>query len=301
MKIRILFLLFIYCFVLRANAQEIALPLLENRVTDLTGTLTEIEQEALENKLADLEKTKGSQVVVVIIPTTGNETIEQYSMRLAESWKIGRSGVDDGVILLFAMNDHNIRIEVGYGLEGALTDILSKRIITNVIVPAFRSGQYYQGIDRGVDIVLSVINGEELPPVVKDSPSESGGKSNGNPDVKSGKKSNGLVSKAVILLMAIGGIYLKKFLKKKFGNKQSWQILLAIAAVLIWIFAGLATLIGLALLVLLVSRFFIDLPSSASRRHYYGGGGSSGRGSSSGGGFSGGGGSFGGGGASGRW
>ena len=109
----------------------------------------------------------------VTIPTLagytaeGDETIEQYAIRLAEAWKIGRDGVDDGVIMLFAMQDRKMRIEVGYGLEGALTDALSKRIITNVITPDFRSGHFYSGIDGGVDVVISAISGEELPPAVR--------------------------------------------------------------------------------------------------------------------------------------
>ncbi|HET6492660.1 MAG TPA: TPM domain-containing protein, partial [Burkholderiales bacterium] len=114
---------------------EVAIPPLTARVTDLTGTLSAAQRTALEERLAAFEAKKGSQVAVLLVPTTQPETIEQYAIRVAEQWKLGRKGVDDGVLLLVAMQDRTVRIEVGYGLEGALPDATAKRIVEEYIVP----------------------------------------------------------------------------------------------------------------------------------------------------------------------
>ena len=143
---------------------DVDLPQLHARVTDLTGTLDGSQAAALEQKLADFEAAKGSQIVVLILPTTQPETIEQFGIRLAEAWKVGRKGVDDGAILIIAKDDHRMRIEVGYGLEGALNDAICNRIISEVIAPDFKRGDYYDGIDAGLDRMIGVVNGEPLPP-----------------------------------------------------------------------------------------------------------------------------------------
>ncbi len=101
---------------------------------------------------------------MLIVPTTRPETIEQYSIRVAEQWKLGRKGVDDGALLLVAKDDRALRIEVGYGLEGVLPDVVAKRIIEDIIVPRFKSGDFYAGIDTGVDAMIKVVDGEPLPP-----------------------------------------------------------------------------------------------------------------------------------------
>ena len=124
-------------FVIPALA-DVAVPQLTGRVVDRTGTLSSSDVAALSQKLSDFEKRKGSQIAVLIVPTTDPETIDQFSIRVAEAWKIGRKKVDDGAILVVAKNDHHLRIEVGYGLEGALTDVTSRRIIDEVITPKFR-------------------------------------------------------------------------------------------------------------------------------------------------------------------
>src|SRR5574340_907947 len=125
---------------------DVAVPPLKSRVTDLTGTLSANEAVQLEQKLAAFEEKKGSQIAVLIVPTTQPETIEQYAIRVAEAWKLGRKGVDDGVLLLIAKNDRTLRIEVGYGLEGVLPDAIAKRIIDELIVPAFRQGDFAAGL-----------------------------------------------------------------------------------------------------------------------------------------------------------
>ncbi|WP_257982661.1 TPM domain-containing protein, partial [Burkholderia pseudomallei] len=124
---------------------EQPVPPLAARVTDETGTLTAAERATLEQSLKDFETRKGSQIAVLIVPTTQPETIEQYSIRVAEQWKLGRANVDDGALLIIAKNDRALRIEVGYGLEGVLTDATSRRIIDEPNVPSFRRGDFYGG------------------------------------------------------------------------------------------------------------------------------------------------------------
>lgn len=147
-----------------AAQADVLVPTLAARVTDQTGTLSPADQAALEAKLAALETRKGSQLAVLIVPTTEPETIEQYGLRVAEAWKLGRKGVDDGAILIVAKDDRKLRIEVGYGLEGAMPDAIAKRIIREDIAPLFRSGDYVGGINAGVDRMIAVADGEALPP-----------------------------------------------------------------------------------------------------------------------------------------
>src|SRR5436309_11782632 len=141
----------------------VAVPPLSGRVVDQTGTLGSNDIASLTQTLKDLEARKGSQIAVLIVPTTDGEAIEQYSLRVAEAWKIGRKKIDDGAILVVAKDDRKLRIEVGYGLEGALTDVTAKRIIDEVITPKFRSGDFAGGIVDGVNRMLRVIDGEPLP------------------------------------------------------------------------------------------------------------------------------------------
>ena len=143
---------------------QIPVPPLKARVTDLTDTLKAYERAAIEAKLTVFEKEKGSQVAVLIVPTTQPEAIEQYSIRVVEKWKLGRKRVDDGVLLLIAKGDKKLRIEVGYGLEGAIPDATAKRIIAEDIVPRFKQGDFYGGITVGTDRILRAIEGEPLPP-----------------------------------------------------------------------------------------------------------------------------------------
>lgn len=145
------------------SAQDVPVPPLNAQVVDTTGTLSPEQRTALIQKLQTFEATKGSQIAVLLVPSTQPETIEQYALRVAENWKIGRKNVDDGAILVVALQDRTLRIEVGYGLEGALTDITSKRIIEEIIVPQFRQGDFAGGVAAGVDQMIKVIEGEPLP------------------------------------------------------------------------------------------------------------------------------------------
>ncbi|MFO1430431.1 MAG: YgcG family protein [Candidatus Competibacteraceae bacterium] len=146
---------------------DVAVPPLTARVTDLAGLLTPAQRTALESRLQAFEAAKGSQIAVLIVPTTRPETVEQYALRVAEAWKLGRKGVDDGALLLVAKDDRTLRIEVGYGLEGVLNDATAKRITNEIIVPAFKQGRFYEGIDAGVERMIRVIEGEPLPPPTK--------------------------------------------------------------------------------------------------------------------------------------
>jgi len=146
-----------------AAVADVAVPPLTGRVVDKTATLSSSDVASLDQTLKDFEARKGSQLAVLIVPTTQPETIEQYSLRVAEAWKIGRRKIDDGAILVVAKDDRKLRIEVGYGLEGALTDVTSKRIIDEIITPSFRSGNFAAGISAGVDRIIRVVDGEKLP------------------------------------------------------------------------------------------------------------------------------------------
>lgn len=145
------------------GAKLLEIPSLKARVTDLTGSLTPPDIEALEYRLKGFEERKGAQLVVLILPTTQPETIEQFGIRLFDAWKVGRKGVDDGVMLIVAKDDRTLRIEVGYGLEGALSDATAKRIIEELIVPRFKEGDVPGGVQAGVQAIIKVVDGEALP------------------------------------------------------------------------------------------------------------------------------------------
>jgi uncharacterized protein len=142
---------------------QVAVPELSRRVTDLTATLGVEQIAALENKLAAFEAQKGSQIAVLMVPTTQPEDIAQFGIRVAEQWKIGREKIDDGVLLIVAKDDRKLRLEVGYGLEGAIPDAIAKRVIAETITPYFKAGDYYGGIDAGVMQLMRLIEGEQLP------------------------------------------------------------------------------------------------------------------------------------------
>lgn len=151
-------------FVAFVSHADVPVPALKSAVTDLTATLSPQETASLENTLRSFSAKKGSQLAVLIVPTTAPEAIEQYSMRVVEQWKLGRKQIDDGALLLIAKNDRAVRIEVGYGLEGALTDYTTNRIINELIVPKFKEGHFFQGIESGVAAIIKVVEGEQLPP-----------------------------------------------------------------------------------------------------------------------------------------
>ena len=276
-----------------AAPAEVPVPPLTAPVIDQTGTLNSEQIAALDRTLRAFHESKGSQISVLLVPTTQPETIEQYSIRVAEQWKLGRQGVDDGVLLLVAKDDRAVRIEVGYGLEGALPDVIANRITDQVIVPRFRQGDFAGGISEGVSRIVAVIEGEPLPAPERR---------------RSSRSAEGIGSALPLLLMLVflgGGI-----LRRIFGSLGGAAVLGGIAGVIAWV---LTAVLGVAIGAALIAFFFTLLGGgggggwSSGRRGGWGGGSWGGGGfggggwSGGGGGWSGGGGGFGGGGASGRW
>lgn len=282
--VRILLAIVTLCWGLATAAQPVPIPPLTARVTDQTATLTREQTAALEQKLKAFEAAKGTQLAVLIVPTTGDEQIEQYSLRVVEKWKLGRKNVDDGALLIVAKNDRTLRIEVGYGLEGVLNDATSNRIINEIIVPRFQQGDFYGGIDAGVDRMIGVVNGEPLPAPAQRAPDDYRG-------------FNQLVPIIFLLVVVIGGI-----LRQALGRFPAAIATGGGAAALAWLFVGaLSVAFGAGLLAFV---FTLVGGGMGGRGGWHSGGRWSGgfRGGGSGsGGFSGGGGGFGGGGASGRW
>jgi uncharacterized protein len=262
------------------------IPPVKARVTDLTNTLAPAQVSELETTLANFETRKGAQVVVLIVPTTEPEVIEEYGIRVAEAWKVGRKGVDDGAILLIAKNDRRMRIEVGYGLEGILPDAIAKRIIAETIAPRFREGDFYGGVRAGVERMLRVIEGEALPAAPKARPRSS---SNGD--------FGAFIPIAFMLVFVIGGV-LRAMFGRFFGSLVTGGVMGAVA----WFFIGVLAASLLAGVVGFVLTLVIGGMGRGGIWHTGGfGHGGTGGGWSGGGGFSGGGGGFGGGGASGDW
>ena len=269
-------------------ADEVAVPPLKARVTDLTGTLTAAQIQTLEGRLRDFERGKGSQIAVLVLPSTQPETIEQYSIRVADAWKIGRTKADDGVILVVAKNDRKLRIEVGRGLEGAIPDAIAKRVVSDVIAPHFRADDFYGGIAAGADALAKLIEGETLPP-----PERRAGASKSSPDYQS-------LLVMLLVLAIIGGGFLSRILGRGAGAAGTG----ALAGLVTWAIAG-TVLVGAIAAVAVFLFVLLAAAGGLGRGGYYGGwgGGSGGWGSGGGGvgGFSGGGGGFSGGGASGSW
>jgi uncharacterized protein len=143
---------------------EVAVPPLRSHLTDLTQTLTAQQQQAIEHDLAELQARKGAQIAVLIVPGTQPETIEQYARRVLDAWQLGRKGVDDGALLLVAKDDHRLRIETQYGLEGVIPDATAKRIMVEDITPALKRGDFYGGIAAGLRRMIGLVDGEPLPP-----------------------------------------------------------------------------------------------------------------------------------------
>ena len=261
------------------SADEVPVPALKSRVTDLTGTLDTAEQQALEQTLAAFEQRKGSQLAVLIVPTTGNETIEQFGIRMAEQWKLGRKGSDDGLLLIVAKADRTLRIEVGYGLEGVIPDAIAKRVISETIVPRLKAGDFAGGITAGLTQLMTLIDGEALPPPAR----QEQGQQADNP--------------LGLLLMAamVAGQVLRSLLGPVVAGGVVGAGLFG-ATLLITGALGMAVVLGLG-------GFFVTLLGIMGMlgNSGLGGRGRGGFGGMGGGGFGGGGGGFGGGGASGRW
>lgn len=281
-------------FLLVATAAEgdfQPVPKLIKRVTDTTGTLSSSDEVQIEARLKTYEAKKGAQIAVLIVGTTQPETVFDYSTRVMTEWKLGRKDIDDGVLFVIAKNDRKTQILVGLGLSGSLTDAMSKRILTEVAAPKFRTGDFAGGIDDGVAKIISVIDGETLPPPPK--------KRADSKNAGSGGYEN------FIVLAFFAVIFVGSLLRSLLGRFLGAGATGGIAAAAAWFLAGGLLLPILAGVIMFVAALLMGAMNFTSGRGggWGGGFGGGGGGSGSGGdiGFSGGGGSFDGGGASGDW
>lgn len=248
--------------VVTAGAQDFAaIPPLQSHVTDAVGMLNPTQRNALDNVLKEYEARTGSQIAVLLIGSTAPEAIEQYGIRVADAWKLGRKGVDDGVILIVAKDNpsalRRLRIEAGRGVQGTLTDAQSKRILQDVIAPHFRQNDFYGGLVAGTSAITSLLDQEHLPASTK------------QPERQDGSSLSAFIPFIFLALMIVGGMLSRGRGSRNALNSNGW-----------------GTAAG------------VILGSALGNRGGFGGGGGGGFSS---GGFSGGGGGFDGGGASGDW
>jgi uncharacterized protein len=272
----------------------VKIPPLTARVTDLTNTLSAPERQALEAKLAAWETQTSNQLVVLMLPSTQPEAIASFGIRVAEAWKIGHKGKDNGAVFLIAKDDRKNRIEVGYGLEGVLTDVTTRRILAETVAPFFRNGQFAQGIDAGVDQIIAVVNkGEPLADAPAAQPQQR-------------KSGGGIPFDMIFILLFVVVPVIGSVLRRIFGRAIGSTVGAGIVGAAAWFFAGSLIIAIIAAIVAFIVMITFGMGSGLVGRGGGvfipgGGGGFGGGGGSGGGGFSGGGGGFGGGGASGDW
>jgi len=273
-------------------ADTIPVPKLSGRVVDLSGTLDASQQQAIAAKLAAFEQAKGSQVAVLLVPTIGTETIEEFATRVTDEWKLGRAGVDDGVLFVVAKQERRMRIQTGRGVQGVLTDALSRRIIAERVSPRFRAGDFAGGINDGVDAILKAIEGESLPAPAQSAPRAKS---------SSGASIENFFWMAFVVVPVAGAI-----LRSLLGRFVGASLTSGVTGLAAWFIFGSLALGAIAAVVAFVAVLFMGTNALSARRgggwtsggSWGGGGGWS---SGGGGGFSGGGGGFDGGGASGGW
>lgn len=255
----------------------VPVPPLAGLVTDLTQTLSPEQSAMLETRLREFQRRKGSQLAVLVVPTTQPEVIEQYAIRVVDQWKLGRAKVDDGALLLVAKNDRAVRIEVGYGLEGVLTDATSSRVIEELMTPRFRQGDYFGGIDAATAQLIRLIDGEALP------------------EPQPGAQFQNVELQRIAPVLLVIAVVLGGVLRRLLGRMPAATLAGIAVGGIAWFVAGTVMVAAAGALI----AFVVTLLDGGGRHlGRYGSWG----GHSSGGGFGGGGGgSFGGGGASGRW
>jgi uncharacterized protein len=269
-------------------------------VTDQAGTLTPAEREALEAKLQAFEQAKGSQVAVLIVPSLGPEVIEEFAGRVTDEWKLGRKGVDDGVLFVIAQQERKLRIHTGRGVQGTLTDALSRRIVADIVAPRFRTGDFAGGINAGVDAIFKAIEGEELPLPQPGRATQ--------PRVDSMSSFGNLLILGLFLIPVVAMVT-----RSIFGRFLGAGATSAIAGGAAWMILGSIAIGVVAALIAFLFTLFSGMGSrGVTRGGGWGGGyipsggggwggGGGGGGGFGGGGFGGGGGGFDGGGASGSW
>ena len=232
-------------FLAAAAWAQVAVPPLTARVTDLTGTLTREQVAGLERMLQEFESRKGTQIAVLMVPSTAPEAIEQYALRVAEQWKIGRKKVDDGAILVVAKDDRALRIEVGYGLEGALNDATAARIIREAILPRFREGDFHGGINAGLDRMMRVIDGEPLPQAARGAPGIDGG------------------FMQILPVLLIGALVVGGILRAMLGRFLGAAATGGAVGLVAWLLAGA---LGIALMAGVLAFFFTLMGGPAAHR-----------------------------------
>ncbi|MDP3283829.1 MAG: TPM domain-containing protein [Desulfobacterales bacterium] len=275
------------------SAGALDVPQLKGRVNDYASILSPETAQRLDAALSEIEKSDSTQITVLTIPSLEGEVLEEFSIKVAEAWKIGQNNLDNGAILLVSKNDRKLRIEVGRGLEGKLTDLISGRIINSEIIPKFKAGDFNGGIEAGISAIVSVVRGEY--------------KASKTDTVRKGKGKNPIFTLLIFLFVitaALSGI-------SKILGGTSGAVLLPLIS--LFSFPGISMML---LGILAVGGFAFGLLSGAltggaGKMHSAGvrsggfiggfGGGGFGGGGFGGGGFSGGGGGFGGGGSSGSW
>ncbi|MEQ1486381.1 YgcG family protein [Methyloglobulus sp.] len=279
------FWLMLFCqLALAETTNFVEIPKLSSRITDVTNTLSAEQAQALESKLAAFEAKKGSQIAVLIVPTTQPEDIAEFAIKVVDLWGIGRKGIDDGLILIIAKNDRKIRVEVNYGLEGVIPDAIAKRIGTETIAPYFKNNDYYGGINAGVDQIIGLIEGEQLPAPKQTNTSQQ--------------------DEGGFIFLLFGGLFAGSMLSSMLGRVAGGLIAGIGSGILAYFLLGFgigAILIGIIVFFLTSARSGGGGGWSNGGGGYYGGGSSWGGGSSGGGSWSGGGGSGGGGGATSSW
>ena len=268
------------------TAAALEVPRLKGRVNDYAGMLSPATERHLDAVLSDLERTDSTQIAVLTVSSLEGENLEAFSIRVAEQWQIGQQAFDNGALLLIAKKERKLRIEVGYGLEGSLTDLMAGRIIRNVIVPRFKEGRFDQGVTDGVAAMIGVVKGEFTPPRQIRQPQRG----------KGGDSPRGLF----LLFVALVMINMLGRLRRAMGAVAGGIIVPVAAAVffqvsLIWVLLLIPIGVIAGLIISLMGSPLV-FGHRSGRSGSWGGGGFS-----SGGGFSGGGGGFGGGGASGGW
>lgn len=258
------------------DGQPLPVPALSAPVTDQAGLLSPSDAQALNSKLLAFAQEKGSQIAVLIVATTQPEDIFSYSFRVADSWKLGRKGVDDGVLMVIAVQDRKSNLQIGYGLEGAIPDARAKQVLDDIMAPHFKRGDFAGGINAGTDALIKLINGENLPA----------------PAARQRGEGNDNLIVIAIVAGVIAGFIARSVFGRGAGSIAGFSVAL-----------GLALLLGAAIAVALFAAIFAAIAASSSGRGMggYGGGSFGGGGFGGGGSFGGGGGGFGGGGASGSW
>jgi uncharacterized protein len=286
---------FASALIVSSGAWALEVPFLAGRVNDQANLLDAGFEDSLEERLRQLEEETGAQVAVLTITSLEGDPLEDFSMRVVETWKLGREGVDDGVLILIARDDRRMRIEVGYGLEPVLTDAQAGRIIDRLMTPRFREGDFAGGVDAAVEVIASAVRGEGL-----ELPAEPAGSGRINPT-------------AIFFLLFFGLPFINAALSARGASGWIVGIFLTpffylFAAAIFGSTVGKAVAIGWLILFVLLRLILPKSPGgrgTGSKGGSFWGpfmmGGGGGGGGFSGGGFSGGGGSFGGGGASGGW